>query len=101
VRFVIDNAALGQVFSENFGSSSHSFHRILHTHHHPSSGASKIGQKVADVPSALSLALPPKTRPLMCGNSRYGKLNSRCCFVFFAFINSMGVAAGGKVAAPV
>jgi hypothetical protein len=32
-----------------------SFHRLLHTHHHLSSGASKIGQLVGDVPSGLSL----------------------------------------------
>jgi hypothetical protein len=32
-----------------------SFHRLLHTHHHLSSGAGTIGQIVADVPSGLSL----------------------------------------------
>jgi hypothetical protein len=29
--------ALGQVFSDYFGFPCHSFHRLLHTHHHPSS----------------------------------------------------------------
>jgi hypothetical protein len=34
VGFVVDKAELGQVFSENFGFPFHSFHRLLHTHHH-------------------------------------------------------------------
>jgi hypothetical protein len=60
VGFVVDKVALGQVFSEFFGFlCQFSFHRLLHTHHHhhhhPSSGAATIGQKVADVPSGLSL----------------------------------------------
>jgi hypothetical protein len=48
--------ALGQVFSEYFGSPCQfSFHRLLHIHHHLASGAGTIGQLVADVPSGLSL----------------------------------------------
>jgi hypothetical protein len=43
--------ALGQVFSEYLP-----FHRLLHTHHHLSSGAGTIGRTVADSPSGLSLA---------------------------------------------
>jgi hypothetical protein len=34
VGFVVDNVAPGQVFSEYFGFSSHSFHQILHPHNH-------------------------------------------------------------------
>jgi hypothetical protein len=56
VGFVVDKVALGQVFSKYFGfPCKFSFHRLLHTHHHLSSGAGKIGQLVADVSSALSL----------------------------------------------
>jgi hypothetical protein len=35
VGFVVDKAALGQVFSEYFGSPCQSFHRFLHYHNHP------------------------------------------------------------------
>jgi hypothetical protein len=35
VGFVVDKAALGQVFSENFGFPCQSFHRFLHYHNHP------------------------------------------------------------------
>jgi hypothetical protein len=34
------------------------FHRLLHIHHHLSSGAGTIGQLVADVPNGLSLTGP-------------------------------------------
>jgi hypothetical protein len=47
VGFVVDKAALGQVFSEYFGLHYQSFHRMLNTHHHhhhPSSGAGITGQ---------------------------------------------------------
>jgi hypothetical protein len=61
VRFVVDNVALGQVFSEYFGfPCPFSFHRLLHTHH-LSSVAGTIGQLVADVPSGLSLTPPQGT----------------------------------------
>jgi hypothetical protein len=33
--FVVDKAALGQVFSEYFGFPCQSFHRFLHYHNHP------------------------------------------------------------------
>jgi hypothetical protein len=52
--FVVDTVALGQVLSEYF--SFHCqflFHRLLHNHH-LSSGASTIGQLVADIKSGLS-----------------------------------------------
>jgi hypothetical protein len=67
VRFVLDNVALGQVFSEYFGfPCQFSFHRLLHIHH-LSSGAGIIGQLVADVWSGLSLTPlqeppPPKKK---------------------------------------
>jgi hypothetical protein len=39
-----------------------SFHRLLYTHHHLSSGAGTIDQFVADVPSGLSLTPPQETK---------------------------------------
>jgi hypothetical protein len=46
VGFVVDKVALGQVFSEYFGSPCQSlFHQLLHNHPHLSSGACTIGQK--------------------------------------------------------
>jgi hypothetical protein len=51
----------GQVFSEYFGFPYQlSFHRLLHIHHHLSSGSGTIGQLVADVLSGLSLTPPKK-----------------------------------------
>jgi hypothetical protein len=35
VGFVVDKAALGQVFSEYFGFPCQTFHRFLHYHNHP------------------------------------------------------------------
>jgi hypothetical protein len=35
VGFVVDKAALGQVFSEYFGFPWQSFHQFLHHHNHP------------------------------------------------------------------
>jgi hypothetical protein len=35
VGFVVDKAALGQIFSEYFGFPCQSFHRFLHYHNHP------------------------------------------------------------------
>jgi hypothetical protein len=35
VGFVVDKAALGQVFSESFGFPCQSFHQFLHYHNHP------------------------------------------------------------------
>jgi hypothetical protein len=35
VGFVVDKAALGQVFSEYFGFPCQLFHRFLHYHNHP------------------------------------------------------------------
>jgi hypothetical protein len=54
---MVNKVALGQVFSEYFGSRSQFlFHQKLHTH--VSSGAGTIGQLVAEVPSGLGL-IPP------------------------------------------
>jgi hypothetical protein len=59
VVFVVDKV----VFSEYFGFPRHlSFHRLLHTHHHLSSGAGTVGQLVADVPSGRSLTPPSETK---------------------------------------
>jgi hypothetical protein len=45
VGFVVDNVALGHVFSEYFGfPCQSSFHQFLHNHHHLSSGAGTTGQ---------------------------------------------------------
>jgi hypothetical protein len=63
VGFVVNKVALGQVFSEYFGfPCQFSFHRLLHIHHHLSSGAGTTGQLVADVPSGLSLTPPQETK---------------------------------------
>jgi hypothetical protein len=62
VGFVVDKVALGQDLSKYFGfPCQFSFHRLLHTHHHLSSGAGTIGQLVADLPSGLSLTPPQET----------------------------------------
>jgi hypothetical protein len=53
VEFMVDKAALGQVFCEYFGFFCHSFHQLLHTRHHPSSGAGTVGQIVAEVPENM------------------------------------------------
>jgi hypothetical protein len=56
VEFVVDKVALGQVYTGYFGfPCQFSSHRLLHIHHHLSSGASPIGQTVADVPSGVTL----------------------------------------------
>jgi hypothetical protein len=53
---------LGHVFSEYFGfPCQFSFRRLLHIHHHISSGTGTKGQLVADVPSGLSLTSPQET----------------------------------------
>jgi hypothetical protein len=44
VGFVVDKVALGQVFSEYFGFPCQALCRLLHTHHHPSSGACTMAQ---------------------------------------------------------
>jgi hypothetical protein len=62
VGFVVDNVALGQVFSEYLGFPyQFSFHQLLHTHH-LSSGAGTIGQLVVDVERGLGLTPPQETK---------------------------------------
>jgi hypothetical protein len=61
VGFVVDKEALGQLFSDYFCFPYQSFHLLLHTHHHPPSGAGTVGQTVADV-QADSVSPHPKTR---------------------------------------
>jgi hypothetical protein len=63
VGFVVDKVALGQVFSEYFGfPCQFTFHLLFHTDFHLSSGAGRIGQTVADVPSGLSTHPTPYHR---------------------------------------
>jgi hypothetical protein len=63
VRFVVDKVALGEVLSEYFGfPCQFSSYRLLHIHHFLSSGAGRIGQLVAGVPSGLSLTPPQETK---------------------------------------
>jgi hypothetical protein len=53
----------GKFSQENFGfPCQFSFHRLLHTRHHLSSGAGTRGQTAADVPSGLSLTPPHETK---------------------------------------
>jgi hypothetical protein len=62
VGFVVDEVALGQVFSKYFCfPCQFSFDRLVHIHH-LSSGAGTIGQLVADVPSGLSLTPSQETK---------------------------------------
>jgi hypothetical protein len=54
---VMDKEALGQVVSAYFSfPCQFSFHQLLHTHQ-LSSGAGKIGQLVADVPSGVKVPI--------------------------------------------
>jgi hypothetical protein len=64
MTFVVDRVALRQVFFEYFSFLCQWFHRLLHTHRHPSSGAGRMGQMVTDVRSGLSLT-PPQQRELL------------------------------------
>jgi hypothetical protein len=65
VGFAADKAALGQAISEYLDFLCHSFHRLLHTHHHPlSSGAGTVGQIVTDVPSGFSFIRHKKIKKI-------------------------------------
>jgi hypothetical protein len=60
----VNTVALGQVFSEYFGfPCQFSFHRLLHIHHHLSSGVGTIGQLVAEVLTGLNLTPAQETNP--------------------------------------
>jgi hypothetical protein len=48
VGFVVDKAALGQVFSENFGFPCQSFHQFLHHHNHLGLAQLAIGGRSAE-----------------------------------------------------
>jgi hypothetical protein len=48
VEFVVDKAALGQVFSEYFGFPCQSFHQFLHHHNHPGLAQKGIGGRSAE-----------------------------------------------------
>jgi hypothetical protein len=60
--FVMDKAALRQVFSEYFGFPCHTFHRLLHAYHYPSSGTGTAGQIVTKVENGLNLARTPEKK---------------------------------------
>jgi hypothetical protein len=64
VGFVVDKVTLRQAFSEYFGFSCQSFHRLLHAHRYPSSGAGTVGQTGADVTSELSVIPTQETLSL-------------------------------------
>jgi hypothetical protein len=55
--FVVGKTAQGQEFSGYFYFPYDSFHRLIHTRHHPSLGTGAVCQIVADVPIELSLTL--------------------------------------------
>jgi hypothetical protein len=56
MAFVVDKVALGQVFSGFFGfPCQSSFHQLLQSHYHLSSGPGIIGQTVDAVTIGLSL----------------------------------------------
>jgi hypothetical protein len=70
VGFVVDKAALGQVFSEFFGFLCHfSFHENTPC---SSSEAGTLSQLVADVPSGLSVTPPQEIKEK--GNRKVMKL---------------------------
>jgi hypothetical protein len=62
VRYVVEKMPMGQVFCEYLVSPWQSSHQLLHTHHHPSSGAGTIVQIVADVRSGPTHAPPRETK---------------------------------------
>jgi hypothetical protein len=59
VAFVVDKAAVGQVFSKHYGFLCHSFRQLLHTQHQSSPEAGTTSQIVANVPNEISL-MPPQ-----------------------------------------
>jgi hypothetical protein len=71
--FVVDEVALGQVFSEYFGFPCQlSLHRLFHIYYHLLSGAGTIGQIAAGMASELSLTPPQETKKNWC---QYTKLS--------------------------
>jgi hypothetical protein len=80
VGFVVDKVALRQVSSEYFGFPyQFSFHLLLHTHHHHhhhhlSSGAGKMGETVAHVPSGL---ISPHEKKFCCRTQGFNTANTK------------------------
>jgi hypothetical protein len=60
--FVVDKAALGQVFSQYCGFPCHPFRRMPHAYRHPSCAVGTVSQIAADVPNGLSLSPPRKEK---------------------------------------
>jgi hypothetical protein len=78
VGFVVDRVALGHVVSEQYGIPyQFTFHRLLHTHHHVSSGAGTIDQIVADAQNGLSLT-PPHPKKL---KNKIKIIQTELCFI--------------------
>jgi hypothetical protein len=66
VGFLVYKVAMGQVFSEYFGfPCQFAAHRLLHNHHHLSSGAGTIDQTVAAESSGISLTPLTTTTTMM------------------------------------
>jgi hypothetical protein len=86
--FMVDKVAKGQVFYEYFGFLCHSFHRLLSTHHHPSSGAGTIDQIMAEVPTGLSLTTPQETKRKVVANWRQGLILQLRCRPLSIKVNS-------------
>jgi hypothetical protein len=95
MEFVVDKEALGKVSSEYFGFPCHSFYRLLYAHHPPLSGAGKLGQVVADVPSGLKSQVKTQVkqrtvvvRALLCLLSISSTLNVEAEHCFENSVNS-------------
>jgi hypothetical protein len=72
VGFIVDEMALGHVFSQYFGFRSQWFHWLLHTHHHhhhhhPSSGTGTVGQ-IVDSASPHTKKRNNRIEPVSCRN---------------------------------
>jgi hypothetical protein len=83
--FVVDKVALGQVFSENFGSlaNSHSTDRsTLIIIYHP--GRVKIGQVMAQVPNGLVSPQPKKQKKKKHAELRCRSLHVLSCKSVFS-----------------
>jgi hypothetical protein len=81
-ELVVEETTLGRVSSEYFSVLCHSFHQLLHTLHHPSSGADTTGQIVADVPSGFSYTVPQETKAL---NEIHGRLFTAQAAILLVF----------------
>jgi hypothetical protein len=87
VGFLADKVALEEVFSEYFGFlCQFLFHRLLHIHHHLSSGAGVVGQLVAEVPNGHSLIPHQETKKKKITNLTYCNTMKRITFSSYAVI---------------